>query len=121
MAVGCLTAGTAGLWRCATSLNPLINIDVLRDRTFAIGTAYSFILGMALFGSVYLLLLFLGTVRGFSSLEIGTIMMVMSAAQLLVAPLETYGEARMDLRVMTFIGYGLFALGLAANAWATPA
>ena len=121
MAVGCLTAGTAGLWRCATSLNPLINLDVLRDRTFAIGTAYSFILGMALFGSVYLLLLFLGTVRGYSSLEIGTIMVVMSAAQLLVAPLATYGEACMDLRIMTFIGYGLFALGLAANAWATPA
>ena len=48
-------------------------------------------------------------------------MIVMGAAQLLVAPLATYGEARMDLRVMTFIGYGLFTLGLAANAWATPA
>ncbi len=117
----CLSAGILGVWRCIHRRDPLINIAVFRDRTFAIGAIYSFILGMALFGSVYILPLFLGIVRGHGPLEIGTIMMVMGGAQLLVAPLATYGETRIDARVMTLAGYGLFALGLAANAFATPA
>ncbi len=121
MAALCLVSGAAGVWRCATTHDPLINIAVFRDRTFAIGAIYSFVLGMALFGSVYLLPLFLGIVRGHSPIEIGTVMVVMGATQLLIAPLASWSETRMDPRLMTLAGYGLFALGAAANAMATPA
>ena len=42
---------------------PLIDLKAFADRTFAVGAALSFTLGMALFAAIYLLPLFLGIVR----------------------------------------------------------
>ena len=117
----CFVTGVLALRRCLGQTNALVEIGVFRDRTFAIGARYSFVLGMALFGMVYLLPLFLGLVRGLGPIEIGTIMIVTGGAQLLIAPLATYAETRVDARAMTLLGYGLFAAGLFANAVATPA
>ena len=44
--------------------------------SFALACFYSFVLGAGLFGSVYLLPLFLGIVRQHTPLEIGKIMIV---------------------------------------------
>ena len=46
------------------------------DRSFAIGCILSFVLGIGLFGSVYLMPVFLAFVRGHEALEIGTTMLV---------------------------------------------
>ena len=73
-----------------------------------------------LYGSVYLLALFLGLVRGHTPLEIGEIMMVSGAAQLVMAPVAALLETRMDARLLTAIGFVLFGLGLFANGFVTP-
>jgi DHA2 family multidrug resistance protein len=51
-------------------------------RNFSIGCLLSFTLGMGLFGSVYLMPVFLAYVRGHNALEIGKIMLVTGVAQL---------------------------------------
>ena len=51
---------------------------------------------MGLYGSIYLLALFLGLVRGHTPLVIGEIMMVSGAAQLLMAPVAALLETRMN-------------------------
>ena len=75
---------------------------------------------MGLYGSVYMLALFLGLVRGHSALEIGEIMMVSGAAQLMTAPVAALLESRMDNRLLVAIGFALFGLGLFANGLETP-
>ena len=77
----------------------------------------SFVLGLGLYGSVYLLAIFLGLVRDHSPLEIGKIMIVSGAAQLLTAPVAAWLETRTNPRLLTAIGYGLFAAGLLANGF----
>lgn len=116
----CVISGSLSVRRCAQAHDPLVNVHIFQDRTFAVGAAYSFVLGMALFGMVYLLPLFLGIVRDLGPIEIGTIMMVTGAAQLLIAPVAAYAETRIDCRLMALIGYSLFAVGLLANGFATP-
>ena len=117
----CCVSGVLTIRRCMTHADPLIDLGVLRDRSFAVGAVYSFVLGMALFGATYLMPLFLGLVRGHGPLEIGTIMMVTGAAQLVTAPAAIWIEQRVAPRALTACGYALFAGGLAANAVATPA
>jgi DHA2 family multidrug resistance protein len=46
-------------------------------------------------------------------------MIVSGAAQLLTAPLAALLEVRVDARLLTAIGYGMFAVGLIANGFAT--
>jgi hypothetical protein len=56
---------------------------------------------MGLFGSVYLMPVFLAYVRGHSALEIGEIMLVTGVAQLGVAPVAVAMVQRLDERLLS--------------------
>ena len=86
----CAVTGTAALWRSLYSSHPFVDLSRFRERTFTLGCVLSFVLGLGLYGSVYLLALFLGLIREHSPLEIGKIMIVSGAAQLLTAPVAAW-------------------------------
>ena len=115
----CAATGLAGIVRCLSRARPLVDLRLFREPSFAAGCLFSFVLGGGLYGSTYLLPLFLGIVRQHDALEIGQIMMVAGAAQLLTSPIAALLEKRIDCRLLTGIGYLLFAAGLAANGFAT--
>lgn len=100
---------------------PLVDLRTLGDRNFAIGSVLSFILGMGLFGSVYLMPVFLAFVRGHEALRIGEIMLVTGAAQLVTAPLAVALERRVGARLLSGFGFLLFGVGLAMSARQTGA
>ncbi|MGE0257495.1 MAG: DHA2 family efflux MFS transporter permease subunit [Alphaproteobacteria bacterium] len=111
--------GTAAGWRCLTAREPIIDLRHFSRPSFAIACFYSFVFGAGLYGSVYLLPLFLGIVRQHTPIEIGEIMIVGGAAQLAVAPVAAVAEKRLNPLLLVPLGYGLFAAGLFANAGAT--
>lgn len=115
----CLASGVGAIRRCLTHRGPIVELVLLRQRSFAASCLFSFTLGAGLYGSVYLLPLFLGLVRDHEPLEIGLIMVVAGAAQLATAPLAAAAEKRLNPLLLAAIGYGLFSLGLAANGFAT--
>ena len=115
----CLISALLALWRCLRAKWPFVHLKLFRGRTFTLGCALSFVFGMGLYGSVYLISIFLGAVRGHSPIEIGTIMIVSGAAQLLMAPIAAWVEPRVDARLLTAVGYGLFGAGLFANGFET--
>lgn len=100
------------VWRTARSSDPLVELRCFRDRNFAIGCSLSFILGVGLFGSTYLMPFFLGLVREHDALRIGEIMLVTGIAQLIAAPIAVYLEQRIGARTLTVFGFVLFAIGL---------
>jgi DHA2 family multidrug resistance protein len=116
----CAGSGVAGTWRALTHATPFIDLRRFRDRGFALGCGLSFVFGMGLYGSVYMLALFLGLVRGHTPLAIGEVMMVSGAAQLVMAPAAALLETRMNARLLTAIGFAVFGLGLFANGLTTP-
>jgi len=77
----------------------------------------SFCLGIGLFGSVYLMPVFLAFVRRHDAFEIGSIMLVTGLAQLLAAPFAAILERRLGARFLTGVGFALFALGLGWSAF----
>ncbi|MFD0849284.1 DHA2 family efflux MFS transporter permease subunit [Sphingosinicella xenopeptidilytica] len=98
------------------SPEPVVALRIVRDRNFAIGCCLSFVLGIGLFGSVYLMPFFLGLVRGHGALEIGKITLVTGVAQLAAAPLAVALERRLDARLLSAFGFALFALGIGLSA-----
>jgi DHA2 family multidrug resistance protein len=102
--------------RTLKAAHPVVELSTLGGRSFAIGCALSFCLGVGLFGSVYLMPVFLAFVRRHDAFEIGSIMLVTGVAQLLAAPIAGAMESRYDPRWLSALGFGLFALGLGCSA-----
>ncbi|MFN3846543.1 MAG: DHA2 family efflux MFS transporter permease subunit [Paracoccaceae bacterium] len=99
---------------------PVVELRNFADRSFTVGCILSFALGIGLFGSVYLMPVYLAFVRGHGPLEIGTIMLVTGVAQLLMAPIAVALEQRADARVLTGCGFAVFAVGLGMSGFQTP-
>jgi len=115
-----LFGSAAGIiWFVRRSLyraHPVVQLLTLQRRSFAAGCALSFCLGVGLFGSVYLMPVFLAFVRRHDAFEIGTIMLVTGMAQLVAAPVAAMLESRLGARWLTGAGFALFALGLGLSA-----
>jgi len=114
-----LLAGFAFARRSLGRPQPIADLRALADRNFAIGCGLSFVLGIGLYGSVYLMPVFLAFVREHGPLEIGRIMLVTGAAQLLTAPIAVELERRVDGRLLMLGGFALFAAGLGLSAFQT--
>ncbi|WP_063695623.1 DHA2 family efflux MFS transporter permease subunit [Bradyrhizobium embrapense] len=103
--------------RTLRAAHPIARLTLFRRRSFAIGCALSFCLGIGLYGSTYLMPVFLGFVRRHDAFEIGTVMLVTGVAQLVAAPLAAILESRIGALALTSAGFALFALGLGLSAF----
>jgi MFS transporter, DHA2 family, multidrug resistance protein len=106
--------------RTRRSKNPLVDLGSFARRNFSIGCLLSFVLGMGLYGSVYLIPIFLAYARSHSAFDIGTTMLVTGLSQLAFAPVAAGLTRRVDERLLTGIGFLVFGVGLALSARQTP-
>jgi DHA2 family multidrug resistance protein len=118
-AVICVLAGVLFLWRMFTYRNPIVELRAFADRNFAVGSLYSFILGIGLYGSVYIVPLYLAQVRAFNSLQIGEVMFVTGFFQMLSAPVAGALSKKLDLRLMLVLGLALFGTGVYLTSFMT--
>jgi DHA2 family multidrug resistance protein len=112
-------SGVGFFARALTYGRPVVELRAFRDRNFAIGCLYSFVIGIGLYGSVYVTPLFLSGVRDFNSLQIGQVMAVTGAFQFLSAPVAGILSKRLDLRAMLALGLTLFGVGVWLNSFLT--
>lgn len=92
-----------------TTKNPLLNLRLLFRRNFGFGVLANFLLGVALYGSVYILPVYLSRVQGYNSEQIGTVLAWTGLPQLVLIPLVPRLMKRVDPRIMIAVGFGLFA------------
>ncbi|WP_226783098.1 DHA2 family efflux MFS transporter permease subunit [Oceaniglobus trochenteri] len=108
-----VVGGIVTFWRAFTRAEPIVDFSALRDTNFAVGSLFSFTMGIGLYGLTYLYPIYLGSVRGYDSLMIGQTVFVSGLAMFFSAPLAGILSSRIDLRVMLLIGF----LGFAASTW----
>src|SRR5271169_528895 len=97
------------IWIELTVEKPLLELRLLAQRNFGIGTLAAVFLGFALFGSVYLLPAYLGQVQHYNAEQIGSVLAWTGLPQLLLIPLVPKLMQRFDARYIAFIGLLLFA------------
>lgn len=105
--------GVVTFWRAFTRDEPLVDFSAFADTNFAVGSVFSFVMGIGLYGMTYLYPLYLSAVRGYDSLMIGQTVFVSGLAMFVSAPLAGMLAARMDLRLMLLCGF----LGFGASSW----
>ena len=113
--------GAIFIWRMIRSPHPLVDIRAFRDRNFAVGCLLSFVTGIGLFGSVYLMPVFLSYVRGHDALEVGKIILVTGVVQFVAAPIAVAADERLDERYVAAFGILLFGVGMAMSCVQTSA
>jgi DHA2 family multidrug resistance protein len=106
--------------RCFYSQFPLVKLSAFRRPTFALACALNVITGVGLYGATYLMPLFLGRVRGFSSLDIGETVFVTGLAMAFGAPLAARLSGLVDQRYVMAAGFVIFAAGLWLTSAITP-
>ena len=111
----CSLTGASAIALCLKRPHPFIDLARFKHPAFAVGCALSFVLGAGLYGSTYILAVFLGAVRHHTPIEIGEIIMVAGAVQLLGAPIAAWLETVIDGRLLIAFGYLLFGIGLFAD------
>lgn len=112
----CVAAGVWFFVRTLKSPHPIVDLRAFANRNFAIGAGMGFIIGIALYGLVYIMPLFFGYVRGYSSLQIGQVMFVTGMTMFFCAPLVGKATNHLDLRLLLFVGLALVGIGTMMNA-----
>src|SRR5215471_17421709 len=105
----------AFIWIELTVTKPLVDLRLLRDRNFGIGTLANVLVGFALFGSVYVLPQYLGQVQGYNAEQIGKVLAWTGLPQLLLIPLLPRLMKLVDVRYIGFAGIALFAVSCFMN------
>jgi DHA2 family multidrug resistance protein len=92
-----------------TASKPLLNLKLLFRRNFGFGMLANFLLGIALYGSVYILPVYLARIQGYNSEQIGMVLAWTGLPQLVLIPLVPRLMKRFDPRIIIGIGFALFA------------
>jgi DHA2 family multidrug resistance protein len=100
--------------------HPIVDLWAFRNLNFAVGCTFSFILGIGLYTVIYLLPVYLGSVKGLSSLQIGQYLMVTGLFQFVSAFVAGPLSKFMDSRLMLALGLFLFGCGCWTNGNLTP-
>jgi len=87
---------------------PLVDLRIFARRNFRFGSIINVILGIGLYGVVFILPLYLGQIHGYNALQIGKVIIWLGLPQLLVIPLVPKLMQRFDARILIGIGILLF-------------
>lgn len=120
--MGCMLAAVASLGymfvRELTTPKPLLDLRVFKYPLYNGASIVSAILGLGLFGSTFLVPIYMGTVLGYTALQIGLVLLpgslVMGVAMLVAGRLSDL----IDGRILLAIGLSIFAYGLWIEALA---
>ena len=112
-------AGSLFFWRVLSYRQPIVDLRTFGDRNFALGSFFTFMMGIGMYGTTYLVPLFLAQARGFSALQIGETVVVVGLTQLVISPITPRIARRLDLRITLSIGVALFAVSMYLTAGLT--
>jgi DHA2 family multidrug resistance protein len=98
-----------------TVAKPLVQLRLLKRRNFGIGIIVNVLVGVALFGTVYILPQYLGQVQHYNAEQIGLVLAWTGLPQLLIIPLVPLLIKRFDVRYVGFVGISIFAASCFMN------
>ncbi|EKE73065.1 DHA2 family efflux MFS transporter permease subunit [Gallaecimonas xiamenensis] len=101
------------IWRQFTAKAPLVNLRLFGNADFTKACIAYFALGAGLFGSVYMVPLFLAQIHDYTAMQIGLVLMWVGFPQLPLFPLIPKLVKKVDPRYLVFAGF----VGIAISMW----
>ncbi|MGH7081805.1 MAG: MDR family MFS transporter [Acetobacteraceae bacterium] len=99
---------------------PFLDLRLLARRGFGAASLLALVMGVGLYGSVYLMPVYLGQVQGYDALEIGKVSMWYGVPQLFIIPFVPMFMKRVDARLLVGFGFALFGVSAVMNGYLSP-
>jgi DHA2 family multidrug resistance protein len=96
------------IWRELTANEPVINFRVLKSRQLAAGVSIAAVLGLALFGSIFVLPIFLQNLHGLTANQTGLVILPGAIASAVTMAFVGRNANRLDARATVSVGAILF-------------
>jgi DHA2 family multidrug resistance protein len=96
--------------------HPLIDMSLFKDFNFTVANGVLFIFGFGMFGSTFLLPLYLQNSLGYTAFQAGSLFLPVGIIQAMVAPIAGYMSDKINPKIMAFSGLVLLALSLFLNS-----
>lgn len=103
-------------WIELTRKKPFINLRLLLARNFGLASVVNIALGLGLYGTVYIMPLYLSQIQGYNAMQIGEVLMWVGLPQLFIIPFVPRLMQRFDIRVLIGVGVSLFAVSCFMNS-----
>ncbi|MEP6768139.1 MAG: DHA2 family efflux MFS transporter permease subunit [Acidobacteriota bacterium] len=106
-------AGIVGfIWRELTADHPVVDLRVFKDRSLAVGTIFTFILGFGLYSSVFIFPVFVQNLLGFTAMQTGLILLPGGIATAFMMPVvgKVLQKRLLRPQVMNALGFIFFFL-----------
>ena len=113
LAVVAATSLVALVWHELRTDEPVIDFRVLRSRQLATGVAFAAGLGLALYGSIFVLPIFLQSLHGFTAWQTGKVILPGALASAFTMAVVGKNAHRLDARYTVTVG----ALGFLWSMW----
>lgn len=104
------------VWIELKRTRPFINLRLLKQRNFALGTLVGMAFGAGMYGVTYLLPLYLAQVQGYNAQQIGETIMWSGLPQIFMMPLAVLLLRKVDARALLTLGLLLFSGSSFMNA-----
>jgi EmrB/QacA subfamily drug resistance transporter len=99
--------------------HPIVPLSLFRDRIFSVSSANGFFVGMAMFGSLSFIPLFVQAVIGTTATEAGTVLTPFMLSWVVAATLAGRIMLKTGYRWIAILGVGCLVLGFGLLAWLT--
>jgi DHA2 family multidrug resistance protein len=107
--IRCLAAlaffgGFSWIWRELTTKHPAVDLRVLKYRTLSAGSAYSFVLGVGLYGALFAVPIFAQQVLGYTAYQTGMLLFPGALASAVMMPIVGKLSSHYDARFLILAG-----------------
>ena len=100
------------IWRELTVDEPIINFRVLKSRQLAAGVSIAAVLGLALFGSIFVLPIFLQNLHGLTANQTGLVILPGAIASAVTMAFVGKNANRLDARWTVSVGAFMFFIAM---------
>jgi MFS transporter, DHA2 family, multidrug resistance protein len=99
-----------------TTEHPLIDLRLFKDFNFSMANGVLFIFGFGMFGSTFLLPLYLQLSLGYTAFQAGSLFLPVGILQAITAPISGFLSDKVNPKVPALIGITLLAFSLFINS-----
>ena len=110
LTISFIIAAILFVWRQLTVSYPILNLRLLKNNQFAVGTFFSLIQGIGLYASVFIIPIFCQTMLGYTSMQTGWLMLPGSLAAGAIMPVVAVimKKTKISPVVLAGLGFVLF-------------
>ena len=95
---------------------PLLDLRLLKNRNFGMSNLLMLVFSMGMFGSTFLLPLYLQNSLGYTALQSGAVFFPVGIIQGFMSPLSGWFSDKLNARIPIMLGVGILAFSLYLNA-----